>query len=317
MGSHITPSFCVENPEARLQQARTLFTVDDFLYLMDNEAPDNHGVISLRTRRRLPARRNRWSAATDDVTVWGPYVDAVLSPGEYACILAASNTSDGGSGSIYYKRKSDEAVEIIDTVVDQRKEAGGDAARECLYKYEFKPTVYPSRVLGLAYLDHDPHILFSGIRTLELALPDPETNLTLEDGCPVCAGEEPQQDWPSLRFEHGPISSGKTRRFYLTQRECDVCSSVYIDIDWAKLPNPKNKCDCGGDFCRYEYQYADIGSTAFECEQCGIITFDIGQLSVSMFNPAVPYDERDTVHPDYTGYYDGDGKRSVWPPELA
>ena len=317
MGSHVTPSFCVEDPEARLQQARALLTVDDFLSLMDNDAPDNHGVLSLRTRRRAPGRSTRWSAGINDVTIWGPYVDAVLHPGEYACILAASNTSDSGSGSIYYKRKSDGAVETIDTVVDRRHEAGEDAARECRSKFGFKPTVYPSRVLGLAQFDHDPHVLFSGMRTLELALTDSETNLMLVEGCPVCAGEEPQRDWPSLRFDPGPVSSSDIRRFYLMKRDCEVCSNVSVGIDWTKLLDPAKKCKCGGEFCRYEIQYPDIGSTAFECGQCGLITFNTGQLDKSMLNPTVKYHERDAVHPDYTGYYDGDGKRSVWPPEGA
>ncbi|KAB1198687.1 MULTISPECIES: hypothetical protein [Haloferax] len=307
MGSWTVLSFGVVDPEERLARVRPHLTVNDFITLTDKSMRgDDGGVLALTTSRRYEPSPEQYSRPRhDDVTIYGPYMDLVLEPGEYGCVLGVSNSADAGSGPVYYKRKSDGAIEVIDWVEGYAPNVGKAAADECYAKFGFRPAhKTPPEVRHNAYVRHDPFVLYDRMYEVETALVDPEKNVFVGPDCPNCGTT-------------GPFTDESNVQLYIKTRRCDHCSGSYGFVRRDKLQAHDQQCSCGGEFERRELQYPGLGSTAYECTGCGIVTFDVLERELDELAPHVPYSERDCVHPDYRGFYDGHGKKSVWPPELA
>lgn len=306
MGSWTVFSFGIVNPEERLARVRRQLTVSDFITLIDQPMYGD-GILAMTTSRRYEPSPEPYSRPRhDDVTIYGPYMDLVLEPGEYGCVLGVSNTVDAGNGPVYYKRKSDGAIEVIDYLSGRTPNLGRDAADECLAKFGFRPTPEdPGFIKGSAYTRHDPFVLYDGMHELEVALTNPDENIVVVGpDCPNCGTT-------------GSFTSGSGVRFYINTQRCDNCNTSYDFVRRDKLQLHDEPCSCGGGFERRDLQYLDLGSTAYECSGCGIITFDTLVRDRDELAPHVPYSERDSVHPDYRGFYEGHGTKSVWPPELA
>ncbi|KAB1184829.1 MULTISPECIES: hypothetical protein [Haloferax] len=281
--------------------------MNDFITLTDQPMRgDDAGVLALTTSRRYEPSTEPYSRPRhDDVTIYGPYMDLVLEPGEYGCVLGVSNTADAGEGPVYYKRKSDGAIEVIDRLNGHAPNAGQDAADECLSKFGFRPTPEsPHEVRHSAYIRHDPFVLYDRMYEVESGLVDPNENVVTGPKCPNCGTA-------------GSFTDELNLQIYIKTRRCDNCNASSDFVRRDKLPAHDGQCSCGGEFERRDLQYPDLGSTAYECSGCGIVTFDTLTRDRDELAPHVPYRERDSVHPDYRGFYDGHGENSVWPPELA
>lgn len=296
MGSAIIQSFAVEDPEKRLHSIRKDLTIEDYISFMPNLlAKEDYGVLALSSRRQKTEFSN-----TRSVALFGPYMDLVLEPGEYACVMAVSNTVDRGIGTIYYKRKSDTAIEIIDAVGDSRPRRGKGAAEECFHKFGFEPEINPrSVILSAAYDQQDPFVLYDGIKILEEKITD--------DSVP---GVNSPQHCPDCMHPDGEKLTKSS--FYLLNQRCDHCGNIYEIVSRSKLPSHTKPCSCGGVFTERELQYPALGSTAFECPDCGLITFDTLHLAVTELNPNINYNDIDRVMPDILGHYIGKGRDDVW-----
>lgn len=293
MSYWVVQTFAVENPAERLEEVRARLSLDDdILTLVETGGETHPTVLVLSTSRlRQPDMSSAYSIQPDDETLFGPFMSFVLDPSEYGCVLGLNDTSDGGIGYVYTKRP-DGSVAIVDSIGGTTGGFGADIADAFAAEYGFRP--FTEAMTSLEYIAHerdDPLVKYRGIGSLEPMLADDEPNVeTARLRCPACS-------------ERDDISCSrvKWRRVYESMYRCGACDQGFIGFHLHLLPSPTDDCpECGGTFLERDLQYPELGSTAFECDECGFVTFDTLDLPESDLAPAVERD--DLVGPDVAAY---------------
>lgn len=303
MSYWVVQSFAVENPEERLEEVRHHLTLaDDFIGVVDTapekaeyeaDADAQREVLAMTCSRLVqPDMRSAYAIKPDDETLFGPFMDLVLEPGEYGCVLGVNDTSDSGYGHVYYKRKSDGEVEILDEVSGHEGGVGEYAAKECEAKYGFRP-----HTRGESSLDYrakerdDPFVKYRGMSQLEPVLADDEPVLETDGlSCPECGATDEVED-----HRYSP------RNVYEEKHHCEACDEYFRTYHLHLLPAPGEDCpECGGAFAERDLQYPSLGSTAYECADCGFITFDALELDDEELDPDAK--REDAIGPDVEAY---------------
>ncbi|MFC4405752.1 hypothetical protein [Haloarchaeobius iranensis] len=293
MSYWVVQSFAVENPRERLQTLRSRLTLaDDFANVVDtgpadpgDRVPDvQYEVIALTTSRlRQPDMASAYAIKSDDETLFGPFMQAVLEPGESGCVLGVNDTSDAGSGHVY-RKGADGEVTIVDRVSDDGDARGEAAASECARQYGFRPFTEPQSSLEHLAREHDdPIVRYRELTTIEAVLAD-------ELRCEDCGSTAVSED-----------RDRNLDRVYEAQYRCEDCDEVFRAYHLHELPSPREDCQhCGGSFEERDVQYPALGSTAFECDGCGFVTFDT--LSLPDADLAPDGTRSDPIAPDAAAY---------------
>ena len=228
---------------------------------------------------------------TGDDTLFGPFMQFVLEPGEYGCVMGVSDTSNAGSGHVFTNR-ADGSVAVVDTIDESPGGFGRERADACADEYGFRPFTEPEASLErIAHGLGDPIVKYRSIAGLEPMIADGEPNIeTASLRCPDC-GEREDIACTRVRW----------RRVYEGMYRCGSCGESFIGSHCHLRPSPTDSCPwCGSRFVERDLQYPEIGSTAFECANCGFVTFDTLGLDDEVLAPAAERPE--LVGPDIGAY---------------
>lgn len=284
MGTFTVQTFAVSDPGERMRELRKQLAIVDVTGFVRcsvdsvkaglGEASNPAGVVSLSTPRIYPKGRSIRTVHTDDESIFFPFMEAFLEPGEQGCVLQFNTTVDQAWLTVY-RSQSDGSVEIIDSLEDDQNGDCGSVVREkCFEQYGFEPTRRITSIESEAEALADPFLWYRDSHEFEEKLAAESCRkITHSQNCPECGDSA--------------VSEGFGNRFL----EWDACrSSCGLGRQYVYTPetieSPFTVCSsCGGDFEARDLQYPGLGSTAYRCIDCDTLAFDTLQLSTNKLHP--------------------------------